>query len=120
LLRDIVERVVAPEPDLQVVGAVEGLDTLAGEVERTDADVVILGLRDERLLGSLDALLYAHARLRILAVTGEGRTALLYELRPHRMPIGAVPAAAPERASVSWKELLHAIRTPAGAGAGPC
>ena len=87
MLRDIVESAVSTQDDMQVVGADAARDELDAEVRRTQPDVVIVALPRDDGAGAYDALLYERPRLKLLAVTGDGRGAFLYELRPHSAPI---------------------------------
>jgi DNA-binding NarL/FixJ family response regulator len=116
MMREIVESAVSTQADMQIIGAIEerlverGALTAAAEarVERADADVVILGLQRDDEARAYDRLLYVRPRLTLLAITGDGRGAFLYELRPHKVPIG----------DVSPEGLLGAIRTAARSDAG--
>jgi DNA-binding NarL/FixJ family response regulator len=99
LTRDILERLL-DQPDTLVVGHVEdGVEVLL-VTGRTQADVVILGAQEAGLPGLASHLLAEYPHLKILAVAPDARRALLYELRPHVVPIGEV---SPER-------LLQVIR----------
>jgi DNA-binding NarL/FixJ family response regulator len=93
MMREIVEPAVATQADMQVVGAVSARETLASEVGRTRAEVVIVGLDSAPQVPSYEAVLYAHPHLKMLAVVDSGREALLYELRPHTVPLGQVSVA---------------------------
>src|SRR4051794_23633479 len=86
MLRDIVERAVGTRPDMEVVERVEGRDALAAAVDRTPVDVAILYLADQLELPSYDAMLFDHPRIRLLALTGDGRAAAVYALRPQLDP----------------------------------
>jgi len=90
MLRDIVERAVGTRPDMEVVERVEGRDALAAAVDRTPVDVAILYLADQLELPSYDAMLFDHPRIRLLALTGDGRAAAVYALRPQLDPVRVV------------------------------
>lgn len=90
MLRDIVERAVGTRPDMEVVERVEGRDALAAAVDRTPVDVAILYLADQLELPSYDAMLFDHPRIRLLALTGDGRAAAMYALRPQLDPVRVV------------------------------
>ncbi len=100
MLRDIIERLLAPEEDIEVVGEVTQREALLATAGRLHPDVVILGVQDEQLPDVASALFADHPSMRLLGVSGNGRTAFLYEMRPHRVPLG----------EVSPEELVRAIR----------
>ena len=89
LLRDIVNAILTREPDIHV--AARGDDAALAEVGDSDAlgnaDVAIVA---ESEMASVDyeALLYAHPRLRLVAIAGDGRAAVVYELHPTRVALG--------------------------------
>jgi DNA-binding NarL/FixJ family response regulator len=103
LLREIVREAVAREPDLRVVREHEAGVDLRAAVERDEPDFLIVGSEagTEAAVGPL----VARGRgLRALEVRSDGREGVLYELRPHRVPLG----------ELSPDALLHTIRTPPG------
>ncbi|GJG89711.1 hypothetical protein tb265_48920 [Gemmatimonadetes bacterium T265] len=103
--QEIVERAARAAPDVELVGpALPGAPAgaLASAVARTRADVAIVALSDAAAVAAYGGLLYAHPRLRLLAVTDGGRGAVLYELRPHAVPLGELSAGG----------LLDAVRGP--------
>lgn len=90
---------LSAEPDFDVVRAVDGLD-LSQAVERTRAEFVIVGAgRFET--GEVTVLHETRPAVKVLAVSATGRQGLLYELRPHRVPLG----------DLSLDGLVDAIRT---------
>jgi DNA-binding NarL/FixJ family response regulator len=87
MMREIVATVVGAEPDLELVGEIEGPETLTAGARRTRPDLVIAGA--DPALGHLSRqLLGGHPRLRILEVDVEGRRGYLYELSPRRRSLG--------------------------------
>src|SRR3712207_1789153 len=88
LMRDIIVDTVLPEPDIEIVGEVAGGDDLLQLAGRTRPDVVIRALDRADLLSEFDRLLYTYPETRVLAVTTNGRQAILYELRPQQVPLG--------------------------------
>jgi DNA-binding NarL/FixJ family response regulator len=102
MLCDIITDVVASQPDMVVVGELPERADLLPAVNRTRADVVVLGLPDSDLPNECGPLFDAHPRSRLLGVAADGRRAFLYELRPQRIPLG----------EVSPQGLLDAIRLP--------
>lgn len=91
LLLDMLHHVVASEPNMAVVGRVGDADLLSA-ARRTRADVVLVGqkVKDER--EQYGQLLLRRPRLKVLAITNDGRTGSLYELRPRRVPLGELSA----------------------------
>jgi len=100
MLSDIITDIVTSQADMEIVGTVTDPAVLAATVAATDADVVVLGLPDADLPSEYAALLSARAQIRLLGVSGDGRRAFLYELRPYRSALG----------EVSPETLVEAIR----------
>jgi hypothetical protein len=88
MLREIIERAVADEPDMVLVEADAPELPLHEAVESAGADFVIAG--SDYDFGEVAQVLDERPRLRVLAVAGDGREAFLYELRPTRTPLGQV------------------------------
>ena len=111
MLREIVESAVSPQPDMQIVGSTPARVVAPGaappRMVDADADVVIVGLARAEEARAYDPVLFQRPHLRILAITGDGRGAFLYELRPQAVPIG----------DVSPQGLVDAIRASAAAKA---
>ncbi len=93
MLCDIIRNVVADQPDMLVVGELPHRAGLLDGVERSQASVVVLGLSDSELPVECTALLATRPQTRVLGVAADGRRAFLYELRPHRTPLGEVSPA---------------------------
>jgi DNA-binding NarL/FixJ family response regulator len=104
MLRDIVVGVLADQPDMEVVGEETAMNGLPETVVDAGADVVVIGRDDPSLARTL---LERVPRLRVLAVTAGGHDSWLYELLPHRVPLG----------EISPKRLVEEIRKRAGDGA---
>ena len=86
MLREIVEELCAAEPDLELVPEPHEHDDLATVVEQTGAECVIS--RDGALTtAEICRVLIAHPSVRLLAMAEDGH-GTLYELRPHRVPLG--------------------------------
>ncbi len=103
MLQEIVQTVVAAQPDLEIAGTVDHRDLLPEAVSRTGAEVVIVGLTRGETAEGYDTLLFAHPQVKLFAVAADGRRAFLYELRPRSVPLG----------DVSPEELVAAIRSAA-------
>ena len=87
MLSDIVVAMLAAEPDIEVVNTAH--PTLALE---SRVDVVILNVDDSARLDLAYSLLAANPRLRIVAIGADGKSTALYDMRPHRTPLGELSA----------------------------
>lgn len=91
LLRDIVRETLAGRPDFEVLAEVTEGDEISQAVQRTRADVAVVGITprddpdDRRSLPS--ELLAAHPQLRLIALTTDGRTGYAYQLQPYEAAI---------------------------------
>lgn len=107
MLREILTAALADEPDVELVGHTASLTELKRRVGRGDIDIVILGLTDAEMSAPHYELFDADARVRILALAEQGRTASLYELRPYRTVLG----------QGSPQELMQTLRVQVRVGA---
>jgi hypothetical protein len=98
MLLDILSHIVASELDMVIIGWVSDDEDLAAAAQRTRANVILVGqtAQDERKKYS--SLLLRRPRVKVVAIAGDGRTALLYELRPQRIPLGEMSADALRKA----------------------
>jgi DNA-binding NarL/FixJ family response regulator len=83
MLREIIESVVAGQSDMSIVGSLPTREPVIAALEKTPADVVIVGLRKAETAADLTPLLYERPRLKLLAISGDGGTTTIYELRPY-------------------------------------
>lgn len=93
MLRSIIRDIVEGQPDMEIVGELAGQTGAPAMVEQTGARFVIVrhtGLDPPDIFGEL---LACRPPTRVLAIADEGRAGILYELRPHRIPIGELSAA---------------------------
>ena len=88
LLREIVRDAIVREPDLDIVAEHDGIDVRAA-VELDDPDFIIVG-EDAAAHEDVRQVVGAASRLRALEVQSDGRESVLYELRPHRIPLGEI------------------------------
>jgi DNA-binding NarL/FixJ family response regulator len=100
MLGDIVRTTLESQPDIEVVGETEGLERLQDAARRSYPDLVIVADPDNRLPDPCLHLMYDHARLRVLVITPDGRSASLHRLLPTRSVIR----------DISPQGLLDAIR----------
>ena len=103
MLTDIVHRVLAEAPDLEITHTLAGFEGLMDALDQNDADVVVTGLGPNAAIDRFASILRAHPSLRIFALEGDGRQAVMYELQPHSVPLG----------DVSPEGLIEAIRSTA-------
>ena len=101
MLADIVRRVLGEAHDLDVVDLSGDPEDLMDSLEYHRPDVLITGVRPKESIEQFASLLRAHPSLRIFALEGDGRRAVLYELQPHTVPLG----------DVSPEGLIEAIRS---------
>lgn len=102
MLADIVRRVLSEAPDLEVIDlSAAAAEDLMDSVKYHEPEVLITGLRPQESIDRFASLLRAHPSLRIFALEGDGRRAVLYELQPHTVPLG----------DVSAEGLIEAIRS---------
>jgi DNA-binding NarL/FixJ family response regulator len=88
LTRDLISRTFEDEPMIDVVCEVTDVTSPVRElVDETDADIVIVGAQAPALLAECRELLHEDAPLRVLAVSGDGREAHLYGLRPYEVVV---------------------------------
>ncbi len=101
VLREIIASLVAGVADMELVGYVARAADVSAAVDRTGADVVVLGLGDSQLPEDSVRIFDQYPRIKVMGIAADGRRAFLYELRPHRTALG----------EVSPQRLLEAIRT---------
>ncbi len=90
LLRDIVRDAIAREPDLDVVAEHE-VARLREAVEQDEPDFVIVGT--DAASETVRSVVADRCRVRALEVQSDGKESVLYELRPHRVPLGEISPA---------------------------
>ncbi len=93
LLRDLVDAITSAEPDMVIAG--EHLDEADERraLALIDTDILIAAESGTSRADRWIDLLYEHPHLKVLVLEQTGRTAQLYELRPHRTPLGEVSRA---------------------------
>ena len=100
MLLDILSDIVASEPNMTIVCCVTDSENLLAAAQRTHANVIIVGQSAGDEGQQYIPLLFRRPRIKVVAIAGDGRTGLLYELRPQRIPLSQMSADA----------LLRAIR----------
>ncbi len=113
MLQQIVRRIVAQAPDLEIAGEYEGLSAMTGyppepfDRSEEQPEVVILGLDHEasdsesQVPDAARLVLERLPRAKVLGLSSDGRRGFLYELHPQMMPLG----------ELSPHELVDAIRS---------
>jgi DNA-binding NarL/FixJ family response regulator len=89
MLRDIVRSVVASAPDMMLLSEHSGTGT-AYSWRRPEPDVVIVSTEDINDISSTIECFSRWPRARVLVIEVTGRETVLYELRPHATPLGAL------------------------------
>jgi hypothetical protein len=93
MLRQLLVRIVAQVPDVDIVAELPDDDLRSPRVAETTADVVVVD-SDQAPPEDVAALLLARCRTKVLGLSSDGRRAFLHELRPHRVPLGELSPAA--------------------------
>jgi hypothetical protein len=92
MLCDVLGHIVTSEPDMVLAGQIIGDEDLLAAVQRTRANVVVAQQDTDDEREKYASLLLRRPRLRLVAIAGDGRTGLLYELRPQRVALGKMSA----------------------------
>jgi hypothetical protein len=82
--REIVRSLVAGAPDLELVAELADAGALAEAVGRCGPDVVV----GHSTPSEIRHLLEQRPAMKVVQVEDDGRSSFLYELRPHRIPLG--------------------------------
>jgi hypothetical protein len=85
---EVVKGILAGESDIELIGEASMRDFGDPDAPAAGADVAILAGDGGSLTRRAHELLMVRPLLRILAVGKGGREGSLYELRPHRTPLG--------------------------------
>jgi hypothetical protein len=91
MLADIITGAAAGEPDIEFLQPLTDGGALVVGSPSPGPDVVLMGLTRSGDLPALGTrLLFAFPGAHCLAIAHDGNTAYLYELRPHRAPLGEI------------------------------
>jgi hypothetical protein len=88
LLGDIITKAVDDEPSIDVVSQIDASALANPPAQHIDADLILWHNADEDEVSRW--LRAGHTVPRVLATVGDGRSASLWELKPHRTELGAV------------------------------
>jgi hypothetical protein len=91
-LHDIIHELLSDVVDVEVVDAPSGAGGIAEAAVQTHADLVI-ACEQQVQPQAARALLRRMPRAHALALSHDGRSAVLYDLRPHTCAIGELSAA---------------------------
>ena len=91
LMLDILHHVVAAQPDMAIVGTVDN-GGLPIAIQRTRADVVVVGHETQSERDLYLSLLLRRPQLKVLAIAEDGKSGWVYELRPRRARLGKISA----------------------------
>lgn len=94
VMREIIRDLLSAEPGVALVGETSGDVDISELVHATRADVVVMGLPGIGLPAFGQRLLAQNPGLRLLGVVGDGRDAVMYELRPRQRLLGEVSPTA--------------------------
>jgi hypothetical protein len=92
LLTDILSCMVASEPDMIIGGRLREGEDVQAAIRRTRSNVIVVGESADDARREYGLLLMRRPKIKVLAICGDGRTGLLYELRPKRIPLGEMSA----------------------------
>lgn len=106
MLSELVTEALAVDPDIEIACETVDRTELPSLASRKGADVVIIGGDEPNPSAAFDILRAVRPRLRVLAITDDGRETLLYELQPHEVALGQLSGAG----------LLDAVRGSRGVG----
>jgi hypothetical protein len=91
LLSDMIRGIISSGDSMSVVRAGVPQDAVLGAASKMRADVVIVGNADMSTEHCCE-LLYRRPRLKIIAISTDGRDGLVYELHPRVQAIGDISA----------------------------
>lgn len=101
LLRELIRESLEGEEDLAYAGCYPTAAELGPAVERLGGERYVLIGTNGLDPGTLRELLGRHPHAKLLSLAHDGRETFLYELRPHRQPLG----------SLSPETLVAAVRS---------
>ncbi len=105
MVRDLLERIIERETDMEIVGEPTADESLAERVAATGAEVVIVGQRDHEIPRACQDLLAERSLLRVIGLSVDRWHGTVHELRPHREALGEV---SPENLVPVIRELQRA------------
>ena len=102
MLREIVRDTLTRQPDMEIVGDLDGSKGILQSLEHVD--VAIVGAREPDDSPLAEQMLQASPSTRVLAIATSGQSATLWDLRPYKVSLGDVSPASLIRAIRSETE----------------
>lgn len=102
LLADIVEELIARQPDIELVGSVAANRDLRRAIRRARPDVILCRASGAGLPAVYGEILEGHPHLRLLAIEASERTGFVYDLRPVRTPLDVWPQGLIDAIRSAW------------------
>jgi chemotaxis response regulator CheB len=90
LVRDMIERAIVAEPDMALSAVLESPRQLAQVARAERPHFVILGITGKTLPTECREMLSEQPTIRLLGIEATAGDGHLYELRPHREPLGEI------------------------------
>ncbi len=88
MLGEIVARLIDEQEDMETVSSPLTEDRLMDQLEISGPNVLFMSCARAEARAKAQTILERHPKVRVIALTGNGREATLYELRPHEKPMG--------------------------------
>lgn len=88
LLRDVIKQLMVNRVELDVVAELNVRRGLTRTLEAIRPDLVVIGLRSNESVSAIRALLTRIPATKFIALSGNGRSALGFELRLYRTDLG--------------------------------
>lgn len=102
MVRDMVRGILDGQRGVRVVAELDCEASLSDAVSATGADFVVVSAAQPELTAEARRTLRSRPELRILALATEDGRGFVYEMRPHRVPLG----------EISPDVLIKALRAP--------
>ena len=109
MLREIVSETVSSQPDMRVVAERGDHSSMLSAARESDAQVVIAGTDGADAENGCERFAVQRPDVGVLALSADGRQTVLYELRPHPVPLGEL---SPRQLTDAIRSAVHA-RAPA-------
>jgi len=90
ILGEIVTTALDKEKALCIVGKARNDDDLVNLCARTQPDAVVMGSVESNSEATANYLLNKYPYMKIVALASNERTTFLFELRPHKVELGAL------------------------------
>lgn len=108
MMRELVREMINRQTDMEVVGEVLNAVDILVAVRETEAETVIMGLKDSQEEGLCSHLLTEYPNLTLVGLTSHGENAFIEQLCPRRIEI-----VDPSESSI-LDALRQVVRNPCG------